>query len=297
MTRTRFILTIGLLCIGAMNAPAAAQGIAPVEELATVVDIDRVRALYGSAAYEEALAAMPPQTGVARADLEQYRALCLLALGREREAVATVERLVRDNPMYLPQAADISPRMQAIFASARSKLVPDVAKAAYVEARAAYESKNNDAAHVSFKRTIELVDSLPDPAKATLADLRLLAGEFLKLSSPPATPAPAAAAADAPERPVSTNAEAFVGPTVVREQLPAWKPPDSVARRREYLGLLRIAIGPDGKVTSATIVKGSHPAYDLAAVTAAKQWLYNPATRGGQPVASLKEIQIRLVPQ
>ena len=230
-------------------------------------------------------------------DLEQYRALCLLALGREKEAVATVERLVRDNPMYVPSASDTSPRMQSIFTSARSKLVPQIAKQAYAEAKGAYESKNRDAAHAAFKRTIELIESLPDAEKTLLADLRLLAGEFLNLSAPPPPPAdetaaPAANGGAKPEPP-----PAFVGPIAVREQLPAWIPPDSAARRTEYIGLLRLLIDAEGRVTSATVVRGSHPAYDALAVTAATRWVYKPATRGGQPVVSTKEIQVRLVPQ
>ena len=182
-----------LLLVTAFSPLAAAQQIPAVPQLASAIDIDRVRALYGAAAYEEALAAMPAVNGESvGTDLEQYRALCLLALGREKEAVATVERLVRDNPMYVPSASDTSPRMQSIFTGARSKLVPQIAKQAYAEAKGAYEAKNRDAAHAAFKRTIELIESLPDAEKTLLADLRLLAGEFLTLSAPP--PAPRAAA-------------------------------------------------------------------------------------------------------
>ena len=295
---SRFSLTIGLLCIGALNVPVAAQEIPVVPPLPAAIDMNRVRTLYGGAAYEDALAAMPAVNGEAvTTDLEQYRALCLLALGREKEAIATVERLVRDNPMYLPSAADTSPRLQTIFAGVRSKLVPGLAKRAYTEAKAAYESKDREEAHATFQRTLELIDSLADADKAPLADLRLLAGEFLELSAPrSASPAdPPSAPANAPVKSQPTGE--YVGPVAVREQLPAWIPPDSVARQSEYVGLLRILIGEDGRVTSATIVKGSHPKYDVAAVTAAKQWLYKPATRGGQPVASAKEIQVRLVPQ
>ena len=245
---------------------------------------------------EEALAAMPAVNGEAvKTDLEQYRALCLLALGREPDAVKTIERLVRDNPMFLPPAGETSPRMQTIFARVRSKLVPDVAKRTYGEAKAAYESKNRDAAHAAFQRTLELIDSLADADKAPLSDLRLLAGEFLELSAPRPAAAPASAPEGAPAKP--EPAAEYLPPVAVREQLPVWIPPDRVARQSEYVGLLRIFIGADGRVTSATIVKGSHPSYDVAAVTSAKQWIYKPATRGGQPVPSAKEIQVRLVPQ
>ena len=297
MTTFRFSLPLTVVLLVAAMTGAAAQEIPLVPPLISAVDMDRVRALYGSAAYEEALAAMPVVNGEGvRTDLEQYRALCLLALGREQDAVATVERLVRDNPTYLPAAGDTSPRMQGIFAAARSKLVPDLAKAAYAEGKAAYESKNRDVAHSAFKRTTELIDSLPEAAKTSLTDLRLLAGEFLTLTAPApvVAPEPPPPAADPPK---PAPAGDFIGPIAVREQLPTWNPPDNAARRSEYLGLLRIQIDAEGRVTSAAIVKGTHPAFDVAALTAAKLWLYKPAMRGGQPVASSKEIQVRLVPK
>lgn len=196
--------------------------------------------------------------------------------------------------MFLPPARDTSPRMQTIFASVRSRLVPGLAKRAYGEAKAAYESKDREAAHAAFQRTLELIDSLADADRAPLSDLRLLAGEFLELSAERPAAGPASPPDAAPAR-LEPPVE-YMPPVAVREQLPVWIPPDRLARQSEYVGLLRILIGADGRVSSATIVKGSHPSYDVAAVTSAKQWLYKPATRGGQPVPSTKEIQVRLVP-
>lgn len=290
MARTCFL--IGLY-LGVAAAAAVAQ-------TNPAVDIERVRMLYVAAAYAEALAAMPGVPVLdgerARTDLEQYRALCLLALGREQQAVATVERLVRDNPLFVPPAGDTSPRLRSIVAGARSRLVPDMARQAYAEAKLAYEAKNGEA-HAAFERALELIDSLPAGDKAGLGDLRLLAAEFLELSitklrpsvpaSPPISVAPA----------TSEPAGQYVPPTAVREQLPPWDPPDNASRRTEYVGVLRISIGEDGRVQTATIVNGSHPAYDAAALNAAKQWRYKPATQGGQPVAAQKDIQIRLRPR
>jgi protein TonB len=209
-----------------------------------------------------------------------------------------VERLVSDNPMFIPPDVETTPRLRAIFAAARSKLVPGLAKRSYAEAKVAFESRNHEEAQAGFKRTVDLIDTLSENERAPLSDLRLLAGEFLKLS----VPLPAPAGPSEPTKPLLDNAPtrtagAFIGPIPMREQLPAWVPPDGPARRTEYSGLLRVEIDADGRVTSATIVKASHPAYDAAAVTAARQWVYRPATRGGQPVPSSKEISLRLVPQ
>jgi TonB family protein len=286
---------VGLFVLVCVSAPAAAQQIAPV------TDIERVRTLYVAAAYAEALAAIPASDGEpARMDLEQYRALCLLALGREPEAVSAIERVVRDHPTYVPPAAETTPRMLSMFASARSKLVPDLAKRAYVDAKAAYDKNDKVAANAGFRRTLDLIDSVPEAEKSSLDDLRLLASGFLDLSTVPARPA-----APAPEpvgtKPAATPAAsadgAYAPPVPIREELPTWNPPDPAARRTEYEGLLRVQIGADGKVVSATMVRRTHPTYDVAALRAAKSWIYQPATRGGEPVASQKDIQVKLLPK
>ena len=83
----------------------------------------------------------------------------------------------------------------------------------------------------------------------------------------------------------------------MRQELPAWNPVDSVSRRTEYVGLLQVQIGADGRVTLARMLKPSHPSYDVAILREARRWIYKPATRGGQPVASEREIEIKLRPQ
>lgn len=276
--RTPFALVF--VCGVALTATAAAQ------------DIERVRALYVAAAYEEALAAIPSATPAAvKLEVEQYRALCLLALGREDEAATTVEGIVRDNPTYLPSERDTSPRLQSIFASARLKLLPDLARQAYSDGKTAFEAKDGDAARTAFQRAISIVESLPEPDRGPLADLALLATGFLDLAESRAVPEPA------PEKPAAPAPVPYVAPVAIDEQLPPWNPPDSASMRTEYLGLLRVSIGEDGRVLSAEIVKSSHPSYDGVLARVAKDWRYRPATRGGQPVASQKDIQIRLVPR
>lgn len=276
---------ISLLLVVGVAGPVAGQ------------DVERVRALYIAAAYEEALAVMPPPNDAAplTTDLEQYRALCLLALGREGDAAAAVERLVRGNPMYVP-SGDLTPRMLAMFSDTRAKLLPDLAKQTYADAKTAFDAKEHEAARVGFQRTVHLIDSLGVEDQTSLADLRLLASGFLDLTpvAPPAPPPPpvAAPATTAPE-----PAAAYVPPVAISERLPLWAPPDSAAKRNEYTGLLRIEIGEDGRVVNATVVDVSHPAYDMAVLRAAKLWTYKPATRGGRPVTSQKDIQIRLVPR
>ena len=284
MNRQAHLLAIAALVY--LAAPAAAQ------------DIDRVRALYVAAAYEDALAAMPSEASfTVGTEIEQYRALCLLALGREDDARATIERLVKAHPTFVPPAADVSPSMRALFTSVRAGLMPGIAKQVYIDAKAAYESKDHDLARAGFQRTLDLINSVPEEERAALADLRLLAAEFHELSAPraaaPVEP-PAPAAKPATE---ATAAAPFVPAVVVSQELPAWSPPDAVSRSTEYTGLLRVHIGADGRVTSVAVVEASHPLYDAAVMRAAKSWAYRPATKGGKPVASEHDIEIRLRPR
>lgn len=263
-------------------------------------DMNRVRALYVAASYEEALAAMPDaSSATGGTELEQYRALCQLALGREADAKATIERLVKAHPSFVPPADEVSPRMRTLFTSVRNSLMPAIAKQAYVDAKVAYEAKDKDAARAGFQRTLNLIDSIPEESRGELADIRLLAADFHELTG--ARPAaPTDALGPAPSLPAAVpESTAAAGPFVpavaVRQELPPWNP-IGVARSTEYLGLLQVQIAADGRVTLARMLKPSHPLYDVAVLREAKRWLYKPATRGGQPVASEREIEIRLRP-
>lgn len=270
----------------------------PVAAQAQLQTVERVRSLYVTAAYEEALAAIPAASAnageTATIELEQYRGLCLLALGREAEATAAVERLVKAHPTYAPPE-DMSPRMRSVFDNARAKLVPEMARQAYADAKAAFDAKKSEAAN-GFERAIELIDSLPEGQKKELSDLRQLASGFLDLSAARPDPVPALPAAPKDTETPAADQE-YVGPVPIREDLPVWTPPDAQAMAAEYVGLLQVSIGADGKVLAATMVKSSHPLYDAAIVRAAQLWTYQPATRGGRPVPSYKNIQVRLVPR
>ena len=85
-------LTILLVCL-ALAGPAAAQD-----------PLSAARDLYAAASYEEALVMLtglrdrnPAATMVEQVD--QYRAFCLFALGRNAEAQKVAESLISKNPM------------------------------------------------------------------------------------------------------------------------------------------------------------------------------------------------------
>ena len=127
----------GVALAAVMAGPAAAQPNA----------LNAARDLYASARYDEALAmlnGLPAANSPNVADMtsvQQYRSLCLLALGRGPEAEQAIGAVVTANPSYQPSAAEASPRVRAAFTEVRQRLLPQIAQARYTEAKVAFDAK------------------------------------------------------------------------------------------------------------------------------------------------------------
>src|SRR5438045_1560108 len=88
--------------------------------------LSAARDLYASAAYEDALAMLgrlnmkelPSNDGRVA---DQYRALCLLALGKTSEASQAIEAVVSADPAYRPTDGEVSPRVRAVFSDVRRR--------------------------------------------------------------------------------------------------------------------------------------------------------------------------------
>src|SRR5260370_16767192 len=113
----------------------AALGQVPGRDL-----VGPARDLYASARYDEALAVLndlrPADTGTTVSDrksIEQYRSLCLLALGRGTEAESAIAAVVTADPAYQPGEVEASPRVRAAFTDVRRRLLPDLASSRYAE--------------------------------------------------------------------------------------------------------------------------------------------------------------------
>jgi hypothetical protein len=79
--------------------------------------------------------------GVAR-QADEYRAFCLYALGRTREAESIAESIIRREPLARLDAADASPRLEALFADVRKRLLPSLIRDRYRAAKSALEQKS-----------------------------------------------------------------------------------------------------------------------------------------------------------
>lgn len=275
--------------------------------------LSAARDLYASAAYEEALAALDrlraSADGKETASIDQYRAFCLMALGRPAEAQTAMEAVVTADPLFRPADADVSPRVRTAFTDVRRRLLPGIAEQRYARAKAAFDQRDFQTASAGFVAVIAIVDDPvlePITAQPRLADMRTLASGFQELSAKLAAPQPAPpvapqAAKAVPPPPVSqppspprvyTAADANVlPPTVVRQDLPAYS-----GRAPSSAGVLEVVIDEQGMVEAATIKTPINPAYDKRAVAATRAWRYNPASVGGVPVKFRKTIQITIAP-
>ena len=273
--------------------------------------LDVVRQLYASADYESALQALDrlaATDGATGAETERFRALCLMALGRAADAEAVFERIIRADPSYQPGEQE-PPRVRAAVASVRARILPEVARALYAEAKTAYDRKDFAAAVPAFERTMSMLDGVESNDR-TLGDLRTLTAGFLDLSRaalvpPPPPPAPApelspAANAGPPEpaAPTARAVEFTTGPEVVQQVLPPWNPAWFGAQfQSEFRGAVEVVIDESGAVISARIVEAIHPAYDLQLLESATRWRYVPAQRNGKPVVSTKHVDVVLRPR
>ena len=266
--------------------------------------VGTARDLYASARYDEALAVLNDSSVAVtdRKSIEQYRSLCLLALGRGTEAESAIAAVVTADPSYQPGEAEASPRVRAAFSDVRKRLLPELAGARYLEAKATYDRKDYPAAVQQFKALLALLDD-PDMG-GRLADLRTLASGFSDLAAAAATPPPApkpepVAPPPAPPVPqadpnrIYTMLDADVlMPKVVRQDMPALL--QSMKAQARDRGIIEVVIDEQGRVTFAAVRTSIHPMYDASLIAAAREWRYQPAMFGGKPVKYRKMIQINV---
>jgi TonB family protein len=305
-------------------------------------DIAAAKSLYAAASYEEALklldslqAAAPASDADDFVEVEQYRALCFLALGETDAAQAALGRIVDVRPLYRIEGADVSPKLVDLYDAVRTRELPSAAKSLYARAKDNFDSKQLTLAVGQFKEVAAIVDDAGGNS-STLRDLKELSDGFLQLaesqlaaeaaraaaSSRPAAaadpvsrsaaapdtpdvPASAAPAAPAPAVPAAPKAPAVytvndagvTPPVPVSATPPPWRPRAPAFAARGYRGVLEYTVDEHGHVESAVLRQPVSPDYDQELVQAAKQWTFSPATKDGKPVKFRKQIEIILQPQ
>jgi TonB family protein len=271
--------------------------------------VGAARDLYASARYDEALAVLndlrPADAANAVSDrksIEQYRSLCLLALGRGSEAESAIAAVVTADPSYQPGEVEASPRVRSAFSDVRRKLLPEIASARYADAKAIFDRKDYATAAQQFRQVIALLTDQDMGGK--LPDLRTLASGFLDLAvaasaPPPEPPKPqvvAAAPAPLPQpefnRIYTMGDKDVVAPVVLHQEMPRLTP--TMKTQAKERGVVEIVIDDQGRVTNVTVRESVHPMFDSALLSIAREWRYQPATLNGKPVRYRKMIQINV---
>jgi TonB family protein len=285
-------------CMLAAVPPVSAQ-----ERSGREGPVATARELYAAARYDEALAVLnglnpAGEDAPVRKAIEQYRSLCLLALGRTEEAETAIAAVITTDPMFQPNEADASPRVRSAFSDVRQRLLPEIAATRYTAAKAAFDRKEHATAERLFRDLLTLIN---DPQmNGRLNDMRTLANGFLELSAAAAAPPPEpkkeepppppTPAGPVPGRVYSAEDAQVVAPVVIRQDVP--RVPASILPQTRDRGIIEITIDEQGRVISVVVRTSVHAAYDPLLMNAAREWRYQPATFNGVPVRFRKLIQV-----
>jgi tetratricopeptide (TPR) repeat protein len=287
--------------------------------------------LYDDAMYTRALEVLD-QLSISEPSprVHQYRALCLIALGRPDAAERAMADIVAADPFFALEAEAASPRIAAQFASVRRRLLPPLIRRGFADATAQYREGATARARQRFDDVLRLLDDPALQADQSLADLALVAGAFVELTraqtpppsiavisrpivvapvlpviAAPADPAPAppaapssavVASAPGPMRVTASAPAAFEPAVAMVRPLPRWTPPDPRAASRAYSGAIALEVDAQGRVVAAASKKTIHPAYDPVVLAAARQWVFQPARQNGRPIKSEITVEIELLP-
>ena len=265
--------------------------------------------LYASAEYDQALAILNRVENASQGvEFDQYRALCLLALGRAEDAGIVMQRIVEKNPTFEPM--DVSPKIQATFRDVRKKMLPMIVRQTYATAKTIFEGGDLDVAKGRFEAVIAQLDALDAMGANDVKDLRILSTGFLDLINRTTKVNAAAAAAvppPAPAKPVREEAAAapplssvihsasescVVAPVPISQPMPPLRP--SRQESQTYEAVLSLVIDEKGSVTEAIVVGSLRPTYDAALRKAAAGWRFHPATKDGVPVKYRRNVAVRL---
>ena len=268
-------------------------------------DLTAARALYLSAAYEDALDRLNRIREVAeyRDQVDTYKALCLLALERTRESERVVEQILARNPRYVLNEDAVSPRLMVIYRAVRARVIPPAARTLFASARANYEDHKFDIAAAQLRELLGMLDSTDgDPVLGDLKGQaeefqRVLESEARKPADAPQVTAPGEAqmvlTPVAPGKgPIYSNIDrGVVTPVEITRPIPIWTAPRGM-QPALYQGLIEVVIDEAGRVESAVIRRSIAPSFDVELVNATRLWRFQAATRNGAPVKYRRTYEI-----
>ena len=296
--RTWFALAIVVAsCVVSVSVAAEQAGIPD--------PLARAKDLYASAEYEQALTLLSGvEFAAGGVEVDQYRALCLLALGRNDDALQVIQRMVEKNPLFEPLPSQVSPRVQTTFRDVRKRMLPAIVRRTYTDAKSAFDAGEMDKAKERFENVIAEVEALEALGSKEFGDLRVLSKGFVDLIARSAKPAPAPAppaAAEPVSRPATTPPSSTIHvvgevgltpPVVISQVMPPWRP--NRQDTRTYDAVVSVIIDETGSVTDLSVQGVLPPAYEGALRRGVMNWRFRPATLKGVPVKYRKNVAVRL---
>jgi TonB family protein len=198
---------------------ATALAVAPVALVRAQDELGGAKTLYVNASYEEALAILDKQaaaagaSGARTAEINHYRALCFIALGRTADADNAIALSVAADPFAVPDTSELAPRVASVFNAARARLVPEVARAALADGRQLMQKGEAAEANQRFEAVTKLLSDPGLAGRTDLSDLTLAATAFAELTKAQMAAAAAAATVPAPQ-PVPASPAATEPPAV-----------------------------------------------------------------------------------
>jgi TonB family protein len=264
------------------------------------------KALFAAASFDGALAALDRLDAANGAQPEalEYKALCLLALGRPADAQAITETLVSTVPTFAVAEGDFSPRFVELLTETRRRMVPVIARRLFADGREQYRDRKSADAQRAFQQVVTLAGDPVWREAAEAEDLRTLASGFLDLldgasaakaaEAQPVAPAIVRATAPATAAASAAALRQIDAPVPIRQSMPQWAAPDRVSAMRTFHGAIKVRVGADGRVVDVAIATPTHPDYDKLLLEAARNWVYKPAMRDGQPIEVEKVVEFYL---
>ena len=182
MPASTFILTVWLLAAQAVaGAPPSSDRLAGV------------KALFAAADYEAALIVLSTDDVASSPGADQYRALCLLALGRLDDVDRLLETLIRRDPTFNMSISEVTPRMIALFRQTRQRLLPGILDDRFKAAKTSFEQGRHAEAAVQFRALLTLLadeDAMSGEGPPVSRDMQRVAEGFLNLSTKALAEAP-----------------------------------------------------------------------------------------------------------
>lgn len=301
--RLALSVMFGFVALVCAAAPAHAQP-----------SLGKAKELYAAASYDEALTMFNTLgSGLSgdsahtedAATIAMYRVLCLVAVGRNAEVDAAIDRLVSQHPLYRPPSDELSPRIRTAVSTARVRVLPALVQRRYEESKTAYDRGEFASASVGFKWVLSALsdpDISPLANQPPLLDIKTLAAGFVDLSAKALAPPPPPKVSLTPatvtpprdfKRVFTSEDSDAVAPVTVRQTMPRFPGTLTTAAA----GVIELIIDATGAVETVRMLESVHPQYDSLVMSAAKRWQYQPAHVAGTNVRYQKRIQISLAPE